>query len=604
MPGMPTTRRLLTCFLAWPVSAIMGITSALANDTEVPCVHALALHGEPAYAEGFTHLNYVNPDAPRGGRFRQAAIGTFDSLNPFIIQGSPAAGLGHLYDSLTYHSQDEPFTEYGLLAQCMRLSPERDWIEFELREEARFHDGTPVTAADVAFTFDLLRTQGRPFYRAYYADIAEIQVLSPQRVRFKLASTYNRELPLILGQIPILPKHFWQERDFSRASLEPPLGSGPYRIERVDSGRQVVYARQPDYWGQDLPVNRGRNNFDTLIYDYYRDSTVALEAFKAGRLDFRLEHIARNWATGYAGPALNAGEILLESLPHENSSGMQGFFFNTRREVFADPRVRQALGLMFDFEWTNQQLFHNAYTRTQSYFSNSELASSGLPEGQELAILTPFRDQLTEAVFSQVYQLPETDGSGNIRPQTREALQLLREAGWQLDNRRMVNALGHPLRFEILLHDSAFERVVLPWRQNLERIGVRMDVRLVDVTQYLNRLRDFDYDMVVSTLGQSLSPGNEQREYFHSEFANAPDGRNLSGISDPVVDALVDQLITAADRETLVATTRALDRVLLWGHYVIPHWHLNEYRIARRANIQRPEVNPPFGLPIDTWWTE
>lgn len=573
-------------------------------DATPACKHALTLHGEPKYPADFDHLEYVNPKAPRGGSLRQAALGTFDSLNPFIIQGTPATGLGNIYDSLTYHSSDEPFTEYGLLARCMRLDPQGRWIEFELRPEARFHDGQPVTAADVAYTFELLREQGRPFYRAYYADISDIQVLSPHRIRFELASYKNRELPLIIGQIPILPKHFWQSRDFTRPTLEHPIGSGPYRVAEVDSGRRIVYQRVENYWGAELPINRGRNNIDRLIYDYYRDSTVALEAFKAGRLDFRLENIARNWATGYTGPALSAGDILLESIPHQNSSGMQGFFFNTRREVFSDPRVRLALTQMFDYEWSNQQLFHNAYTRTLSYFSNSELASSGVPQGRELAKLEPFRDQLPAAVFEQEYSLPITDGSGNLRPQTREALRLLREAGWQMDGRRLVNAQGQQLRFEILMHDSSMERVVLPWRQNLERIGIRMDVRVVDVTQYLNRLRQFDYDMTISTLGQSLSPGNEQREYFHSEFAHSPDGRNLSGISDPVVDALVEQLIAARDRETLVLTTRALDRVLLWGHYVIPHWHLNEYRIARRSNVQIPEVRPPYGLPVDAWWIE
>lgn len=596
-----STRRLLGTALL--VSGLLGFAApGQANEPE--CVHALALHGKPKYSMDFEYLDYVNPMAPKGGSKRQAAMGTFDSLNPFIVQGTPATGLANLYDSLTYNSADEPFTEYGLLAQCMQLDPERRWIKFHLREEARFHDGTPVTAEDVAFTFETLRSQGRPFYRAYYADIEAIEVLDPQRIRFDLANPENRELALIIGQVPILPQHYWEDRDFRRASLEKPLGSGPYQIASIDAGRRIVYQRVDDYWGQDLPVNRGRHNIERLIFDYYRDATVALEAFRAGQLDYRLENIARNWAQGYRGPALSSGEILLESIPHNNSSGMQGFFFNTRKEVFSDPKVRQALTQLFDFEWTNQQLFHGAYQRTQSYFSNSELASSGLPQGRELEILEAFRDQLPSAVFEEEYQLPETDGSGNLRPQMRKALSLLEEAGWQLEGRRLVNAKGQPLRFELLLHDSSFERVVLPWRQNLERLGIRMDIRVVDVTQYLNRLRAFDFDMTISTLAQSLSPGNEQREYFHSEFAEASDGRNLSGIQDPVVDALVEQVISAKDRETLIKTTRALDRVLLHGHYVIPQWHLNEYRIARRSSIRIPEVRPPYGLPTATWWIE
>lgn len=595
----------LICLTLLPGLLFTASPLIAANSNSQPaCSHALTLHGKAKYPADFAHLDYVNPKAPKGGSLSQAAQGTFDSFNPFIVQGTAAAGLGNIYDSLTYHTADEPFTEYGLLASCMQLDPAGQWIEFELRPEARFHDGKPVTAEDVAFTFKLLREEGRPFYRAYYADITEIKVLSPQRIRFELASHENRELPLIIGQIPILPKHYWQDRDFKRPSLDKPLGSGAYKIADVDSGRRVVYQKVANYWGENLPINTGRNNIDQLIYDYYRDATVALEAFKAGRLDFRLENIARNWATGYSGPALTSGDLTLESIPHKNSAGMQGYFFNTRRDVFKDPKVRLALIQMFDFEWSNQQLFHGAYTRTQSYFSNSELASSGLPEGKELAVLKPFAEQLANEVFDQEYSLPVTDGSGNIRNQTRKALGLLREAGWTMDGRRLVNAAGEQLRFEILLHDTSFERVVLPWRQNLERIGIRMDVRVVDVTQYLNRLRSFDYDMVVSSIGQSLSPGNEQREFFHSEFAHSADGRNISGVEDPVVDALIEQLINAEDRESLVTATRALDRVLLWGHYVIPHWHLNEYRIARHKQIKIPEVRPDYGLPIDTWWVE
>ncbi|WP_114416503.1 extracellular solute-binding protein [Marinospirillum perlucidum] len=591
----------LTC-----ITSLAGLLAfaPLTLAAETACQPALSLYGEPKYGEDFQHFDYVNPSAPTGGQLRQAALGTFDSLNPFIIQGTPATGLGHLYDSLTYHSADEPFTEYGLLAECMRLDPEGEWIEFQLREEARFQDGEAVTAEDVVFTFNLLREKGQPFYRAYYADITAIEAVSSQRVRFQLATADNRELPLIIGQVPILPQHYWAERDFTQPSLEVPLGSGPYQLTEVDAGRRLVYTRDDNYWGRDLPVNRGRNNIGQHVYEYFRDATVALEAFKAGRLDYRQENIARNWAEAYEGPALEQGKIQLVSLEHENSTGMQGFFFNTRREIFADPRVRLGLTQLFDFEWTNQQLFHGAYTRTESYFSNSELASRGLPEGRELEILDHYRDQLPQEVFTREYDLPETDGSGSIRPQMRKALSLFREAGWQLDGRRLVNDQGIQMEFEILLHNASFERIVLPWKRNLERLGIQMNLRLVDVTQYLNRLRDFDYDLVVSTLGQSLSPGNEQREYFHSDFAQASDGRNLSGIEDPVVDALVEKLIAAPTREELVQTTRALDRVLLWGHYVLPHWHIDEYRVAKRAKVRLPEVNPPYSLATDTWWIE
>lgn len=599
----PPTLIALSLFAA---SLTTGATmaTAAAPAAQPSCQHALTLYGAPKYPQGFQHLDYVNPQAPKGGNLSQAALGTFDSFNAFIVQGTPATGLNNLYDSLTYHSADEPFTEYGLLAKCMRLAQDGSFIEFELRPEARFNDGTPLTAADVVFTFNLLREQGRPFYRAYYADVNQVTAVNKHLVRFELAPTHNRELPLILGQVPILPQHFWQGKDFKKPSLEKPLGSGPYQISNVDSGRKVVYQRVANYWGKDLNINQGRFNFNELIFDYYRDATVAMEAFKAGRLNFRIENIARNWATGYQGPALSKGDVVLEALSHKNSSGMQGFFFNTRRPIFADPKVRWALIQLFDFEWSNQQLFHNAYARTTSYFSNSELASSGLPEGQELAVLQEFKSQLAPEIFTQPYQLPITNASGDLRQANRVALQLLQEAGWQFKGRQLLDPQGKPFKFELLLYDSSFERVALPFKNNLARLGITMDVRVVDVTQYLNRLRSFDYDLVISSIGQSLSPGNEQRDFFHSSFANSSEGSNLAGVNDPVVDALVEKVIAAPDRDSLLAATRALDRVLLWGNYVIPHWHLNEYRLARQKNIQRPANNPSYALPLETYWAE
>lgn len=569
---------------------------------EVACQPALTLHGQPKYAANFRHFDYVNPQAPKGGTLSQAAFGTFDSLNPFIVQGTAVNGLSNIYDSLTHHSADEPFSEYGLLAKCMRLDPAGHWIEFELRPEAKFHDGKAVTSADVKFTFELLIKEGQPFYRAYYAGISEILTPSPQVVRFELATPDNKELPLILGQIPIFPKHFWQDKDFKKPSLDLPLGSGPYKITSLDAGRKITYQRVENYWGKDLNVNLGRHNFNQLVYDYYRDATVALEAFKAGQLNFRYENVARNWAKGYSGSRLNQGEIKLVSLKHKNSAGMQGFFFNSRKPKFSDPKVRLALTQMFDFEWSNQQLFFNAYTRTNSYFANSELASSGLPEGAELALLEEFKNQLPEEVFTQEYKLPVTQGDGNLRPQMRYALQLLAEAGWQLKGRQLVNSQGETFKFELLLYDSSFERVALPFKRNLERLGIEVSVRLVDVTQYLNRLRDYDFDLIVSSLGQSLSPGNEQREFFHSAFMNQPNGRNLAGVNHPVVDALVEKLIHATSRQELITATRALDRVLLWQHYVIPQMHLNEYRLALHKNIQLPANLPAYGLETSSWW--
>lgn len=586
------------------VTALALLTFALPSfaTEEASCQEAISLHGSPKYSADFQHLDYVNPDAPKGGRLSQAALGTFDSLNPFIVQGTAASGLSNIYDSLTYHSADEPFSEYGLLAKCIKLDPAGQWVEFELRPEAKFHDGTPVTSDDVKFTFELLIKDGQPFYRAYYAGISAILTPSPQRVRFELASADNKELPLIIGQIPILPKHFWQDKDFKKPSLELPLGSGPYKVGSLDAGRKITYTRVEDYWGKDLSVNRGKYNFDELVYDYYRDATVALEAFKAGQLNYRQENIARNWAKGYSGNRLNQGEIKLVSLKHKNSAGMQGFFFNSRKAVFSDAKVRLALTQMFDFEWSNQQLFFNAYTRNNSYFTNSELASSGLPKGAELALLEEYKSQLPAEVFTQEYKLPVTQGDGNLRPQIRKALQLLAEAGWQLQGRKLVNSQGETFKFEILLYDSSFERVVLPFKRNLERLGIEVGVRLVDVTQYLNRLREYDFDLIVSSLGQSLSPGNEQREYFHSAFVNQPNGRNLAGVNHPVVDELVEKVIHATDRQDLIIATRALDRVLLFQHYVLPHWHINEYRLALHKSIQLPSSSPDYGLVTSSWW--
>jgi microcin C transport system substrate-binding protein len=454
------------------------------------------------------------------------------------------------------------------------------------------------------FTFDILREKGSPFFKSYYAGIQSVTALSPQTVRFEFGDSTNRELPLIVGEVPILPQHFWAERDFETPSLEPPLGSGPYLIEKIDPGRTIVYTRNPNYWGRDLPVNRGRHNFDQRQYDYYRDSTVALEAFKAGEYDFRSEHASKAWATGYTGAPFADGRIIKEEIAHENPRGMQGFIMNTRRSMFSQPEVRKALALAFDFEWTNSNLFYGAYTHSHSYFSNSEMAAEELPTPAELEILEAVRDQVPPEVFTQVYRAPTTDGSGRNRAQLREALGLLKQAGWQLESGKLVDGNGSPFTFEILLVQKEFERVVSPFIRNLERLGISASIRIVDVSQYINRLRQFDFDMVVYGFGQSSSPGNEQRDYWHSSSADMPGSRNLIGIKNPAVDYLVEQLIAAPDREQLVLRARALDRVLQWNHYVIPHYHISAYRIAYWNRFAHPEVSPAYDLGLDTWWTK
>ena len=581
---------------ASPALAAEGLTGA----------HALSMFDDVKYGPDFEHFDYTDPNAPTGGAIRLAALGTFDSLNPFILKGNVAAGSGLIYDSLLTGSLDEPFTEYGLLVESIDMPADRSWVEFTLREEARWHDGRPVTVEDVIWTTETLKTKGHPFYRHYYADIAGVSQAGPRTVRFAFGDTLNRELPLIVGQIQILPKHWWEGRDFESTTLEPPPGSGPYRIAAVEPGRSITYERVPDYWGRNLAVQRGQNNIDAIRYDYYRDATVAVEAFKAGEFDFRHENNSKEWGTAYDLPDVESGRIIKELIDHEIPTGMQAFWFNTRRAKFADPRVRHALAHAFDFEWSNANLFYGQYTRTKSFFSNTELASSELPEGTELEILERWRDRLPAEVFARAYEPPSTDGSGNIRRNLRTAKRLLQEAGWTVHDGVLTHAgTGETMEIEFLLVAPAFERIVAPVVRNMERLGIAARIRLVDPAQYQNRIDAFDFDIVVSTRGQSLSPGNEQRNYWTTASADIPGSGNLAGIADPVVNALVDLLIQAPDRDALVATTRALDRVLLWGHYVIPQWHIRSFRLVYWNKFGRPEIRPKYGLGFpSTWWID
>ena len=571
---------------------------------EVYVGHGVAMHGDLKYGPGFTHFDYVNPDAPKGGEVRLQANGSFDSLNPFILKGQPAVGIGRLFETLMTGSQDEAFSQYGLLAETVEIPEDRSWVAFILRPEARWHDGAPVTVEDVIFSLETIKTKGHPFYRAYYGDVVAAEKVGERKVKFTFADGVNRELPLIIGELPIISKAYYTANDFEKTSLEPPLGSGPYRIESVDPGRSITYARVADYWGADIPARRGQDNFDILRYDYYRDPTVAMEAFKAHEYDFRRENASKVWATAYQGPAFDDGLVVKEEIGHSMPTGMQGFVFNTRRAKFADRRLRQALGYAFDFEWTNKNLFNGAYTRTTSYFSNSELASSGLPEGAELALLEPFRDQLPPEVFSEVFAPPETDGSGSARRNLRTAFKLLGEAGWTVEDTRLVGSGGEPLEIEFLIVSPLFERVIAPFVKNLEKLGVTTKIRLVDSSQYQQRLDQFDFDVIVLSVGQSLSPGNEQNNYWTTTAADTPGSRNLAGIKDPVVDALVETLIAAADRDSLIAAARALDRVLLWGHHVVPHWHIRYFRVAYWNKFARPAITPKYSLGFDSWWID
>jgi microcin C transport system substrate-binding protein len=592
-------RRLSGAFFGLLLS-LAAITAAAAAGS-----HGLSLFGDLKYPPDFKNFEYVDPAAPKGGTMKFSAIGTYDTLNPFVVKGVPAAGIGQVFDTLTAASEDEPGAEYGLIAESIDLAPDKLSVLYTLRKEARFHDGTPITPDDVVWTFNTLRETGHPMYRSYYGDVTEVAPEGERGIRFRFKSAENRELPQIIGEMPVLSKAYWSARDFAKTTLDVPLGSGPYKIDSLDPGRSITYRRVADYWGADLPVNKGRHNVDVIRYDYYRDGTIALEAFKAGQYDIRRENSSKAWATGYDSPALREGLIKKEVIPNQLPSGMQGFGYNLRRPIFEDARVRAALAYAFDFEWSNKNLFYDAYARTRSYFDNSELAATGTPQGEELKILEKYRGKIPDEVFAKEYDPPKYDGSGNIRDGLRAAIQLLKEAGWSFKNEKLVSdKTGEPFQFEILLDDPQMERIVLPFTQNLERMGVTARVRTVDVAQYEKRMETFDFDMAVVVFGQSLSPGNEQREYWGSRAADEEGSRNLLGVKSPVVDELIEELIRSPDRASLIAHTRALDRVLQYGYYVIPNFHLSAFWVAYWDKYRRPTISPKYGIGLDAWWVD
>ncbi|MBP2299894.1 extracellular solute-binding protein [Azospirillum picis] len=584
--------------------------------------HGIAMHGDLALPPGFAAFPYVNPSAPKGGTMRQAVVGTFDSLNPHIVKGVPALGLGYVFETLLTRSWDEPFSLYGLLADRVEVAADRSAVTFHINEKARWHDGTPVTAEDVLFSLEVQRRHGTPNRRLFYAKVATAEAPDPRTVRFAFATSdggpdggpdggIDREMPLLMGLMPIHSKAFWTGREFDHTTLEPVMGSGPYRIGAVDPGRRILYERVPDYWGRDLPTRVGQFNADRLEFDYYRDDSVALEAFKAGQGDVRYESDPAKWAVGYDGPALNGGRIVLEELPNRRPEPARGLIFNTRRPLFADVRVRQALGMATDFDWIGRNLFRGLLTRTASYYPNSELAARGLPDGEELAALEPFRDRLPRALFTRPPPLPGATsgadtggGPAGLRANRREAMRLLAEAGWRVRDGRLADAAGARFAFEILLSDPAEERVALEFARSLEPLGIDARVRTVDSAQFQARLEGFDFDMTLRWWASSLSPGNEQLYYYGTAAAGDRGSRNLAGIRDPVVDALARSIAAAGTRAELVGRVRALDRVLLWGHYMVPLFHSPVDRIARWTRLHRPAVTPLYGPLTETWWVE
>ena len=567
--------------------------------------HAIAMHGEPKYDKNFISVEYVSNNAEKGGNIVRSAIGTYDTFNPFTLKGTSAAGIGLLYESLTVGSSDEAFTEYGLLAKSIEWPDDRSWVTFTLRDEAKWHDGKKITSDDVVWTFNTLMEKGHPFYKYYYGDVSEVIKITENKVKFEFSTNTNKELVLIVGQLPVLPKHYWENKNFEETTLDVPIGSGPYKVKSFDAGRSITYELDMDYWGFEnniVPIKVGKDNMGSIRYDYYKDRGVEREAFKSGEIDFFSENTSKEWATGYDIDAVTEGLIKKELIPHENPQGMQAFAFNTRKDIFADKRVRKALSFAFDFEWTNKNLFYGAYKRTDSFFENSELASSGLPSQAELAYLNPYIDQLPKEIFNEEYSNPKTDGSGFIRNELQEATKLLQEAGWKLRDGKLENSNGEPFEFEILLVSPAFERIVLPFIDNLEKLGINASLRTIDSSQYQKRIESFDFDMVVFTFSQSLSPGNEQRNFWSSGAADTNGSRNIIGIKNNVIDLLIENLINAKDREDLITISRALDRVLLWNYYVIPQWHISAYRVLYWDMFDQPKQKPKYSLGFDTWW--
>ena len=594
---------------------LIGLALSFPASATLSESHGYAQFGTLRYPATFTHFDWVNPDAPKGGTLKVMAFGTFDTLNPYTFKGtSPVStanflqyGVNELNETLMAGtgqyapSGDEPTSSYGLIAQSVEYNEGRSWVVFNLRPEARFHDGTPITAYDVAFSYNLLLKEGHPQYRTNLQEVQRVDILGPKRIRFVFKRAGNPLLILRLGELPVLPQHYWVNRNFKATTFEPPLGSGPYRITKVTPGRQLVFEHVKNWWGANLPVNRGKYNFDRVEVEFYRDSDVAFEAFKAGEFDIYIEHQAKNWANGYNFPAVRRGEVIKAEIPHQIPTQTQGLFMNSRRPAFAQAKVREALGLMFDFEWTNRTLFNGAYKRAASYYPNSEFSASGIPQGHEWLMLSPWRSQLPPELFSQAFGLPQTGGRGIPRDTMRQALGLLAEGGWKLTGQRLLDIDGKPLRFEILLVNPNLERILQPYVENLASIGVDARLRTVDRAQYKQRLDQFDFDMILMTLDQTLSPGLEQWQYFHSSQANVKGSKNYAGVANPVVDQLLERLLAAQTREEQLAAGRALDRVLLWQHYSIPNWYLNYHRLAYRNRFAFV-TTPPYALGLSAWW--
>ena len=586
-----------------PVSHLIGTAAA---EEAASAAHGLSLFGDLKYGPEFAHLEYVNPGAPKGGLLHLATVDTYSTLSPFTLKGVSAAGAGLPFESLLEGSADEADAAYGLIAEGVALAPDRRSVRFLLRPEARWHDGTPITARDVAFSYEILTSEGHPAYANQLAGVERVETTGDHDVTFHLADPDNRKLPLIVGGLSVVSEAYYRDREFGETTMEPPLGSGPYRVAKVDPGRSVTYERVADYWGAGLPLNVGRYNFDTVVYDYYRDRTVLVEALKAGEYDFHEEYTSKVWATQYDIPAVEEGWLVKDVLKDNTPSGVQAFFFNTRLPKFQDRRVREALAYAFDFEWLNKNQFYGLYDRMASYFENSELAARGLPSEAELALLEPHRGAVPEEVFTKAFVPPATDGSGNNRGNLRTARAMLKEAGWVTKDGALVHGeTGEPMTVEFLYFEPTFERIYAAFGRSLERLGVGVNLRLVDGAQYEERLKTHDFEVTTIRFVFSLSPGAELNSFFASSTVDQVGSFNIAGINDPVVDALMGEVAAATDRPSLIAASRALDRVLLWGHYMIPQWYKGAHHLVYWNKFDRPAVKPRYARGFfDTWWVD
>ena len=579
------------------------VAGSLTIAAETIVSHALAMRGEPKYPAGFRHFDYVNPNAPKGGMLTQYTLGTYDSFNRYAQRGDPAIASDAFNDSLMVGSDDEIEVYYGLIAEKVEYGSDYRWIIFHINPKARHQDGRPITAEDVVFSFNKFVDEGVPQFKSYFSLVEKVEALDRRRAKFTLSES-DKETMVSLASLTVLPKHYWESRDLSEPLTDIPIGSGAYTVSNHRMGQYVIYERKKDYWAMDLPVNRGRLNFDFVRYDYYRDQTVAFEAFKAGEYDIRVENEAKKWATQYTGSAIDAGYIKKEEIPHEIPPGMQAFIFNIQQPVFQDRRVRMALNYLMDFKWMNRNIFYNQYTRTRSYFESTEYAATGLPSREELKILEPIRDKIPEDVFTQEYNPPVTDGSGNIRSEVRQALGLLQEAGWEVRDRQLVNVrTGEPFEFELMIYTDTTERIAIPLQKNLERVGITMNIRKVDTSQYLNRWHDHDFDLVSSGFSSHIYPDTTLKISWGSDYIDST--YNQAAVQDEAVDYLLDGIDEhQGDDEALLYWGRAFDRVLTWNHYVIPQWHLSMFRVASWDKFSRPAVRPKYALGIDTWWVD